>query len=281
METLQIGEIKLTWLNGGVTNLDGGAMFGVVPKPLWIRKYPANDHNQIELRTDPILVQANGLNMLIDSGIGKDKYTDKQKRNYGITEESELVEDLASLGIQPNEIDYILLTHMHFDHISGLTKVENEQYYSIFEKAKIIATQVEWDEMRDPNIRSKSTYWRENWVAIESQVEPFENEIVITEGVKMIHTGGHSNGHAIIVIENGGEKLIHMGDIMGTHAHSNVLWVMAYDDYPMDSIAAKQKWTKYGLEHNVWFSFYHDAFYRAVKWDETGKEIVAEVKIEK
>lgn len=278
METLQIGEIKLTWLNGGVTNLDGGAMFGVVPKPLWLRKYPANDQNQIELNTDPILVQANGLNLLIDAGIGSGKFTDKQKRNYGVTEESQLVEDLAKLGIEPNEIDYILMTHLHFDHVSGLTKLVNDQLVSIFERAEIITSQTEWNEMKNPNIRSKSTYWRENWEPIQTQVRPFDQEREITAGVKMIHTGGHSDGHCIIVIENSGEKLIHMADIMPTHAHANVLWVMAYDDYPMTSIAAKQKWMNYGLENNVWYSFYHDAYYRAVKWDQTGKEITAEVK---
>lgn len=278
MEILEIGEIKLTWLNGGGTGLDGGAMFGVVPKPLWSRKYPSNENNQIEMRNDPILIQANGLNMLIDSGIGSGKFTDKQKRNYGVTEESQLVEELAKLNLSPNDIDYILMTHLHFDHISGLTKLENDQLVSIFERAEIITSQIEWDEMRNPNIRSKSTYWRENWEPIQTQVRPFEKEKVITEGVKMIHTGGHSDGHCIIVIENGGEQLIHMADIMPTHAHSNVLWVMAYDDYPMTSIFAKEKWMKYGLENNVWYSFYHDAYYRAVKWDISGKEIVAEVK---
>ncbi len=278
MENLQIGEIKLTWLNGGRTSLDGGAMFGVVPKPLWSRKYPSNDNNQIELRNDPILIQANGLNMLIDSGIGSGKFTDKQKRNYGVTEESKLVEDLAKLNLSPNDIDYILMTHLHFDHISGLTKLVNDQLVSIFERAEIITSQIEWAEMRNPNIRSKSTYWRENWEPIQDQVRPFEGEKEITAGVKMIHTGGHSDGHCIIMIENGGEQLIHMADIMPTHAHSNVLWVMAYDDYPMTSIFAKEKWMKYGLENGVWYSFYHDAYYRAIKWDETGKEIVAEVK---
>ncbi len=83
MEQLQIGKIKMTWLNGGVTHLDGGAMFGVVPKPLWSKKYPSNDNNQIELRTDPILVQVNGKNILIESGIGNGKLSDKQKRNFG------------------------------------------------------------------------------------------------------------------------------------------------------------------------------------------------------
>src|SRR3954454_15229936 len=133
MEKLQIGEIKLTWLNGGGTGLDGGTMFGVVPKPLWSRKYPSNENNQIEMRNDPILIQVNGLNMLIDSGIGSGRFTDKQKRNYGVTEESQLVEELARLNIAPKDIDYILMTHLHFDHVSGLTKLVNEQLVSVFE----------------------------------------------------------------------------------------------------------------------------------------------------
>ncbi|MBO0996162.1 MBL fold metallo-hydrolase [Bacillus sp. SD075] len=278
METMQIGEFKLTWLSGGVTHLDGGAMFGVVPKPLWSKKYPVNENNQIELRTDPILVQANGLNMLIDSGIGNGKMNDKQKRNFGVTEESNLIEDLDRLGIQPNDIDYILMTHLHFDHACGLTKREGETWVPVFERAEIITTQTEWEEMKNPNIRSKSTYWVENWEAVASLVRPFENEHEITDGIKMIHTGGHSDGHAIIIIEDGGDSLIHMADIMPTHAHANVLWVLAYDDYPMTSIEAKEKWMKSGLENGSWYSFYHDAYYCAIKWDETGKEKIAEMK---
>ena len=277
METMRIGEITLTWLNGGVTHLDGGAMFGVVPKPLWTKKYPVNDKNQIELRTDPILVQANGLNMLIDSGIGNGKLNDKQKRNFGVTEESRIIESLQELGITPNEIDYMLMTHLHFDHACGLTKREGDTFTPVFERAEIITTQTEWDEMRHPNIRSKSTYWPENWEAVAPLVRPFEGELEITPGIKMVHTGGHSDGHAIILIEDGGEKLIHMADIMPTQAHSNVLWVLAYDDYPMTSIAAKEKWMNYGLENEVWYSFYHDAKYCAIRWDKTGREVTDEL----
>jgi glyoxylase-like metal-dependent hydrolase (beta-lactamase superfamily II) len=145
METLQVGNIKLTWLNGGVTHMDGGAMFGVVPKPLWSRKYSVNEQNQIELRTDPILVQTEGVNLLIDSGIGNGKFTDKQKRNYGITDESHVYEDLAKLGLSSGDIDYILMTHLHFDHVCGLTVKEGNSYKSVFENATIITSQIEWD----------------------------------------------------------------------------------------------------------------------------------------
>ncbi|MDQ0272224.1 YtnP family quorum-quenching lactonase [Cytobacillus purgationiresistens] len=280
METLQIDDLKFTWLRGGVTHLDGGAMFGVVPKPLWSRKYPSNDNNQIQLRTDPILIQWEGQNILVESGLGNNKMDEKQKRNYGALEESKVDEDLQSLGLTPEDIDYILMTHLHFDHACGLTKQENDGFVSAFPNAKIVSSKIEWDEMRNPNIRSRNTYWKENWEAITNQVIIFEGEWSLGP-IRMVHTGGHSDGHSILVIETGEQLLIHMADIMPTHAHQNVLWVLAFDDYPMDSISAKQKWMKIGLEKNAWFLFYHDAIYRAVKWEQDGKKIAATIEREK
>lgn len=269
MEKLELTNIRFTWLKGGVTHLDGGAMFGVVPKPLWSRKYEVNDKNQIELRTDPILIQADGKNYLVDSGIGNGKLTDKQKRNFGVDEESELEQSLEAMGLSPLDIDYVLMTHMHYDHANGLTKEQNGEFVSVFPNATIVSSEVEWDEMRNPNIRSKATYWKENWEPIQEQVVTFKEEW--NHGpFKMVHTGGHSDGHSIIIIEDEEETVVHMADLMATHAHQNVLWVMAYDDYPMDSIAGKQKWMKFAQERNAWFTFYHDAVYRAIKLDENG-----------
>jgi glyoxylase-like metal-dependent hydrolase (beta-lactamase superfamily II) len=266
METLKLKTVKLTWLNGGVTHLDGGAMFGVVPKALWEKKYPCNENNQIELRTDPILVEANGKKMLIETGIGSGKLNEKQKRNYGVTEESSLEKSLEEFNLSPEDIDYVLMTHLHFDHACGLTRLEGEEFVSVFPNAKIIVSETEWEEMRNPNIRSRNTYWKENWNGIEGQIVTFKEEWSFGP-VRMVHTGGHSDGHSIILIEEEGETIVHMADIMPTHAHQNVLWVLAFDDYPMDSIAAKQKWLEYGISRDAWFTFYHDAYYRAVKWD--------------
>jgi glyoxylase-like metal-dependent hydrolase (beta-lactamase superfamily II) len=273
MEQLKIGNVTITWLNGGVTHLDGGAMFGVVPKPLWSKKYPCNENNQIELRTDPLLVQAEGKNILIESGIGNNKLSDKQKRNFGVTEESSIEQSLYQLGLTTDDIDFVLMTHMHFDHACGLTKWKGDKLVSTFKNASILTTQLEWGEMRNPNIRSRNTYWKENWEAIAEQVNPFETEVEVVNGVKMIHTGGHSDGHSLVLIESNGETLLHLADLLPTHAHQNVLWVMAYDDYPMTSIFQKQKWIQYGVEKGAWFSFYHDAFYRALKWNEEGETI--------
>jgi glyoxylase-like metal-dependent hydrolase (beta-lactamase superfamily II) len=271
VEQLKLTNMTITWLNGGVTHLDGGAMFGVVPKPLWSKFYDVNERNQIELRTDPMLIQVNEKNILIETGIGNGKLSDKQKRNFGVTEESQVTNSLNELGLTTDDIDIILMTHMHFDHACGLTTPVNGTLQSTFKNATIYTSSIEWEEMKNPNIRSKNTYWKENWQAITDQVVTFTDELEVVAGIKMVHTGGHSDGHSIIVIESGKELFIHMADLMPTHAHQNALWVLAYDDYPMDSIKQKQKWITNAIDKNATFLFYHDAVYRALKWDNEGK----------
>ncbi|MCG3089455.1 YtnP family quorum-quenching lactonase [Sporosarcina cyprini] len=274
MDTYTFHNMKLTWLDGGVNFLDGGTMFGVVPKALWAKRYACDEDNLIELRTDPILVQYEGKNMLIDSGMGNGKLNEKMKRNLGVRAESRVKESLDELGLTPADIDLVLMTHLHNDHAAGLTGLQDGELVSMFPNAEIIVSQVEWDEMRNPNIRSRNTYWKENWEPIQQQVKTFTDEITILPGISMIHTGGHSDGHSVVKLEQEGETILHMGDIMPTHAHSNPLWVLAYDDYPMTSIFAKERLMKEALPNGYRFIFYHDAVYRLVKWDESGKELI-------
>lgn len=273
MDQFTFHDMTLTWLDGGLNYLDGGTMFGPVPKVLWSRKYAVTESNLIELTAHPILIQYEGKNILIDTGLGNDKLSEKMKRNLGIVDESSVLEDLKVLGVSPEDIHVILMTHLHNDHAAGLTRWQGESLVSTFPNAVIYTSQIEWDEMRYPNIRSRNTYWKENWEAVQGQVQTFEDRLEVLPGIDMIHTGGHSNGHAVIKLTQNDETILHMGDLMPTHAHSNPLWVLAYDDYPMDSIFAKEKLIKEALDGNYWFSFYHDAVYRLVKWDATGKEI--------
>lgn len=273
MEKLRVGRATLTWLNGGVTHLDGGAMFGVVPKPLWEKKYPSNERNQIELRTDPILLEIDNKKILIDSGIGNGKLTDKQRRNFGVKEESLIDISLNELNLTTGDIDIVLMTHLHFDHACGLTMKSDNEYKSVFKNAIIYASEVEWNEMRSPNIRSKNTYWEINWKPIEDQVITFQNLLEVVPGLRIIHTGGHSDGHCIILFEDNEETFIHMADLMPTNAHQNKLWALAYDDYPVQSVHEKEKWMEFGYEKKAWYTFYHDAYYRAIKFNELGNRL--------
>ncbi|WP_429844048.1 YtnP family quorum-quenching lactonase [Brevibacillus sp. FIR094] len=269
----QVGQFQFSWLRGGLTKLDGGAMFGVVPKPLWSKRYPSNDLNQIPLRADPILVQAHGKRILIESGMGNDRLTEKQKRNFGMEEESQVLDSLAAQGLTPADIDIVIMTHMHYDHANGLVSIRDGELVSTFPQAVIYVQEQEWAEMREPNIRSKNTYWEENWRPIEKQVKTYGASQEVVPGITLHHTGGHSQGHAIVRMETEGQLLLHLADIMPTHAHQNPLWVMAYDDYPMTSIFAKEEWVNNGIKQGAWFTFYHDSVYRAVKWNEQGEMI--------
>ncbi|MCD8509978.1 MAG: MBL fold metallo-hydrolase [Bacillus sp. (in: Bacteria)] len=272
-EQWRIGDMTFTWLNGGVTHMDGGAMFGVVPKPLWSRKYPVNESNQIELRTDPILLQVEGKNILLETGIGNGKFSEKARRNFGITEEASIENSLSNIGLTCEDIHIVLMTHMHFDHASGVAKWVDNQLVPTFPNAVFYVHETEWEELRNPNIRSRNTYFEENWKPIEHQVKTFRDFVEVAAGIKLVHTGGHSNGHCILVIERAGEKIVHMADLMPTHAHQNILWVLAYDDYPMDSISAKEKYLLPAINEQAWFIFYHDYKFRAMKWDKEGKSI--------
>lgn len=275
MDSLQFHEMKIYWLDGGNTAPDGGAMFGVVPKPLWTKKYPCNENNQVELATDPILIQYKGKNIMVDSGIGNGKLSEKQKRNLGVWSEPKLAESLAELGLTASDIDTILMTHLHYDHVGGLTIPNSEgNIVSRFPNAKIIVNQIEWDENLKPTVRSKSAYWKENWEAVQEQIVTYTNRYEAIEGMTLIHTGGHSTGHAVLKLEQNGELIVHMADIMPTHAHQNPLWVLAYDDYPMDTIFAKEKILPEAYEKNAKFIFYHDAYYRMMQWSDDGKDIV-------
>lgn len=265
MDTLKIGNITITWLNGGVTKMDGGAMFGPVPKPLWSKQYPANERNQIELVTEPMLVEKDGSHYLIDGGIGKGRLTEKQMRNFGATEGLPIEEDLAALGLTTDSIDKVLMTHLHFDHVTGLVKKSGHRLVSVFPNAEILVERREWEAIVHPMKRTQGTYWEENWKAIEKQVVLFDSFCQAAEGVELVHTGGHSPGHCLVKLSDQDKVAVHFSDILPTHAHINPLWVSAFDDYPLDTIAAKEKWLAKATDNQWIVLFYHDAYIRALK----------------
>ncbi len=266
-------EMTFSWLNGALIGTDGGTIFGPVPRTLWGRYYPYNEKNQVAEVTDPILIQYQGKNYLIDASFNLDKFNDKAKKNVGLETEGTIMEDFETLGLSPEDIDVIMMTHMHNDHASGLTYFENDQWHSTFPNATIYMTEIEWDAVRHPNARTKNTYPKENWEAIQSQVETFNQYFTVADGITMEFSGGHSPGHAVIRFEQDGETMIHMADILLTFVHTNPLWVGGLDDYPMDSITAKQSIIPEALKNGYKFLFYHDPYYRVIEYTEDGKAI--------
>ena len=268
----KIGDLELTWLNGGTFELDGGAMFGVVPKVLWQKKYPPTEDNYIPMTAWPIMVRTPQALVLIESGIGN-KLTDKQKKIYRVREEWSVVEELKLLGISREDIDFVVLTHYDFDHAGGVVMQETDGTLGFtFPKAKHILQKKEWHDVLNPNIRTINTYWPLNneLMRTSTNLHLIDGRYEVVPGITVVHTGGHNEGHQIVTIESKGEKALHLADLLPTHAHANPLWIMAYDNFPMESIALKEQWMKQGVAEGVWFTFYHDAFMTACKYDDKG-----------
>lgn len=268
----KLGELELIWLNGGRFELDGGAMFGVVPKILWSKKYPSDADNFVPMAAYPILVRSTEALCIIESGLGN-KLNEKQRRIFRVKEEWSLLEDLIALGIRRDDIDCVILTHYDFDHSGGVIMRDDHGGLSLtFPKAKHIIQLKEWEDVLNPNRRSVNSYWPINYEILRDsgKLELTEGDREIIKGVRVVYTGGHNRGHQIVMIESNGEKAIHPGDLIPTHAHYNPLWVMAYDNFPVEVIEKKEAIESMAIKEGAWLTFYHDPFVLAGRFDEKG-----------
>ncbi|XJS11129.1 MBL fold metallo-hydrolase [Aerococcaceae bacterium WGS1372] len=278
MDTYKFKDMQLTWLDSTSAYSDGGATFGPVPKAVWAKKYPSNDINQVNMVQDPILIQYQDKNYLIDAGFQTNKLDSKQRRNNGIVGDTELEASLNQLNLSTADIDGVLMTHMHNDHASGLTTFVDGYYLSTFQNAVIYINEMEWDEVRQPNIRTKGTYLKENWEPIQDQVVLFQDFKEIAPGIEMHHTGGHSKGLSIVRLIQDDQVIIHLSDLLLTTASFNPAWVSGYDDYPMDSVHAKEYWLKKAFDQQYKFIFYHDPYYCLLQLAQDGKTGVESVE---
>lgn len=275
MKSLELGKFELTWLRGGNFALDGGAMFGVVPKALWSKKYTPNEGNTIPMVASPLLVKTPDALILIETGLGN-KLTEKQKQIFRVKEEWNLLEELDNLGIARADINYVILTHYDFDHAGGVVMKDRSGALSLtFPEAKHIIQAMEWEDVMHPNIRSINTYWPINNELLRGSpnLELINGTSEIVSGIRVEHAGGHTRGYQIVTMESEGQAAVYLCDLLPTHAHFNPLWIMAYDNFPFNSIEKKEALEREFIEKRAWFLFYHDPYYLACKFDEKGQII--------
>ena len=267
---LCVGDFQMYWLNGGHFRLDGGTMFGAVPKVLWEKKCQADSNNSIPMCNDVLLIRTPQHNIIIDTGLGN-KLTEKQHSIFQVTSPWSVVADLTELGISRQDIDFVLLTHCDFDHAGGIVihgADGNEEL--CFPAAVHYVQQSEWEDVEQPCRRAQSTYWPENFALLkkEGKLEIIAGDLEVVPGIKLRHTGGHTRGHQLVELHSKGETAVHLGDLFPTHAHSNPLWIMAYDNFPLEVINRKEEYFRYYQKQNSWFTFYHDPLIKACKLDE-------------
>jgi len=279
VHSLTLGDLRLTTLHDGSFRLDGGAMFGVVPRPLWERLAPADDRHRIQLTMRPLLVEAAWGRMLVDCGAG-DKMGPKEADIYALDRSRHLDHALEAAGQTAASIDCVLATHLHFDHMGGVTVRAGEGYAPRFPGARVVIRRGEWDDAMHPHERNRASYLRENIVPLaEAGVVDFhEGDEAVRPGVRVVRTGGHTAHHQIVYLESGGRTAVFAADLVPTTAHLQDPWVMGYDLYPVDTLLFKKRFLREAIDREYLVFFEHDPHVAAGYIRERdGKRVVEKV----
>jgi glyoxylase-like metal-dependent hydrolase (beta-lactamase superfamily II) len=229
---MRFGDLTLTLVNGGNFRLDGGAMHGVVPKTIWNRLVSCDELNRCEYATNCLLVERGGRRILIETGNG-DKFPAREKEIYGIDHDESVVTNLAALGIEPASIDYVVMTHLHFDHSGGTTRrTASGGLEPVFPRARHVIQRGEFEDASHPHERNRASYRAENFAPLREAglVELVEGEHEFAPGAWVLPTPGHTAHHQSVLIDDGhGHKVLFFGDVVPTSVHLRLPFIMAYD----------------------------------------------------
>ena len=257
--TRQIGDIAVTVIPTGRFALDGGAMFGSVPRVLWEKKIKPDSAHRIPMALNTLLIKAGGKNLLVDTGCG-DKEDEKFAAMFDYHPFGKIDELVAAEGVPAGEVDFVLNTHLHFDHAGGNTRIEGDKVVPTFPRARYVVQMGEWEDATRPNERNRASYLEPNFVPLAEsrQLDTVQGEAEVVPGVHVIPTGGHTAYHQIVMIEGGGERLVVPTDIIPTTSHLPLPWIMGYDLYPVGTLEAKRRLIKQVVEEGWYVLFYHD-----------------------
>ena len=266
---MQIDSIRIDLLETGSFGLDGGAMFGVVPKTLWTRAYSeADDRNRIPMSARALLVRTPDRTILVDSGNG-DKFDEKFASIYKVDNSIDTLErSLAAHGLAPADIDDVLITHLHFDHAGGLTRREaNGELVPRFPNARyhVQRAQLEW--ARNPSVKDRASYLPENYepLAAAGLLDLIDGRHEFLPGIELLPVEGHTPALQMIKIGQGRHSALFCSDLCPTHGHVRIPFVMGYDNEPLKSIAAKEEHWPQAYEEEWAVIFQHDAFHEAAR----------------
>jgi methylmalonyl-CoA epimerase len=276
---IAFGDVQLVTVHDGLFRLDGGAMFGVVPRPLWEKKAPPDDRNRIQLSMRPLVVEADWGRMIIDCGAG-DKMDAKARDIYAFERTLHLDHALAGAGLSADAIDVALATHLHFDHFGGATVRANGTLRPRFPNARYVIRSAEWEDAIRPHERNRASYLPDDFVPLRSAgvVDFFEGDETIRPGVRVVRTGGHTGQHQIVFVESGGKTAVFTADLLPTTAHVQDAWVMGYDLFPMETLAFKKRFVREAIEREYLIFFEHDPLIAAGYIREReGRRIVEQV----
>jgi glyoxylase-like metal-dependent hydrolase (beta-lactamase superfamily II) len=260
---MRIGKYQIYTVETGRFKLDGGAMFGIVPKTIWEKLNPSDEKNRIELALRTLLIVSDDKKILVDTGIGR-KWDDKYAEIYGIDHTKFTLENsLEKLGIKTDDITDVILTHLHFDHAGGSTTIDPDgTLRPTFRKATYYIQKRNLELAMNPNEKDRASYLPENFMPLIEfgQLEVIDGEFEIFEGIELIVSDGHTIGQQLVKVSDGDKTLVYCGDLIPTSSHIPIPYVMAYDLQPLITMEEKKKLLKRALEENWILFFEHDPY---------------------
>ena len=239
---MKLGNLEFHIVVSGHIRLDGGAMFGVIPKTMWENVAPPDASNRILLAMNSLLILAGGKRILVETGAG-DKLPPKLRAIYG-QDGPRLIEGLRDYGLHPDEIDIVVDTHLHFDHCGGNTRIEKDKVVPAFPNARYIVHRGEFEHAKNPTERDRASYMPDNFMPIEAanKFSLIESDRVIAPGVELIRVPGHTANMLCVKLEGGGKTAFLFADLVPMTPHLGLPWIMGYDLYPMQTLENKRKW---------------------------------------
>ena len=270
--TTSIGRIRVTSLLDGWLSLDGGAMYGIVPKVLWEKKLPADAQNRVRMAMRPLLVQTPEHTVVVESGIGQAIPPDLHER-YGIQRIGPTLDQLvAAQGVDPASVDTVACTHLHWDHSGGLCKLEDGKYVPSFPNATYVVQKGEWEIAIAPGNLHKASYAPESLIPLSGQLRTVDGSQEIIPGLRFDFTAGHTENHAVIWFESDGEFGVFFGDLVPTISHVPTAWISAYDINAGGSFEAREGLYPKVTDRDAVCFFYHEPEYPVGKLVKDGRK---------
>jgi glyoxylase-like metal-dependent hydrolase (beta-lactamase superfamily II) len=258
---MQFGDYRVEIIPDCEFRLDGGAMFGVVPRTLWSRVAPPDDQNRIRMNMNCLFIEAGDERILIDTGIGE-KWSEKHRSMYGIERNRSLSDSLQAItGFSAAEITIIINTHLHFDHAGGNSRWDaSGKAVPAFPNARYFISRAEYEHAETPSERDRASYFPDNWQPLKEagQLELKESEYEVVPGLTMETYAGHNRSMQCAKLQSNGQTLFGFADLVPTRAHVPFAWVMGYDLYPVETVEAKKKLLPQAARENWTCLFYHD-----------------------
>jgi glyoxylase-like metal-dependent hydrolase (beta-lactamase superfamily II) len=256
---VRFGRFEIDIFSDGKFKIDGGSMFGVVPKVLWSKQKEPDELNRVTMDMNCVLIRDADHVVLVETGAGS-KLTEKQRGLYGIERPPQLLDELAKRGVRPEDVTLVVNTHLHFDHSGGNTRRDGDQLVATFPRASYVFQRLEWVDALHLNERTRGSYFPDDFAPLEAtgKLELIDEAVEILPGIRLDRVQGHTRGTQTVRVADGKRTAFFSSDFMPDRHHLSLPWIPAQDLFPLDTLEAKRTILARAVEEQWIVAFTHD-----------------------